>query len=159
VNNFIKVILDNSNIKEAKIYKAATKAAETPSIGITINNPAAAHVIKDCANITINCLPVFVFSHYKDPFAELARKFTKKDIVEFVGESKKELSLNLLLTLILAKAEKIMPEIFAQTETFDTTVEPILDDPYGSYYAENSYTKTKINTTEEILQLAFNCQD
>ena len=54
---FLKIILQNSNLKEAKLYGAAQKAATNPEIGITIQNKAAYHVIKDCAAITMSYLP------------------------------------------------------------------------------------------------------
>jgi hypothetical protein len=49
---FIDIILQNSQAKEAKLYGPATKASTNPETGVTILNPAAFHVIRDCANIT-----------------------------------------------------------------------------------------------------------
>jgi hypothetical protein len=155
--NFVNVLLQNSKLMQAKIYKAAAKAAENPSIGITINNPAASQVIKDCATITMTCLPLYVFAEYKDPFRELSGKFAKQDINEFVGKAKDDTVLNLLLTAILYKAEKQLPGIFSQTKSSEAQPLDISDDPYGDYVNERVVVETRERSTEEILQEAFKC--
>ena len=144
---------------QAKIYTAASKAAENPAIGITIINPAASHVIRDCATITMKCLPLYVFAEYKDPFKELAGKFAKQDLVDFVEQSKTDSILDLLLTAILAKAQKQMPDIFKPTKVTETTLDTVSDniDPYGGYYSERVVVETKERSVEEILQEAFKC--
>ena len=142
---------------QAKIYKAASKAAENPSIGVTINNPAAEHVIRDCATITMKCLPLYVFAEYKDPFKELSGKFSKEEINEFVNHAKEDTVLNLLLAVILAKAEKQMPEIFKQTTVSEAPKKVLMDDPYMDYYNERIVVETRERSTEEILQEAFRC--
>jgi hypothetical protein len=160
VINFIDVLLKNSKLMQAKIYTAASKAAENPAIGITINNPAASHVIKDCATITMKCLPLYVFAEYKDPFKELSGKFAKQDIVDFVESAKTDTVLNLLLTAILARAQKEMPNIFKPTKVAAEAPLNVLGDgidPYGSYYSEQVVVETKERSVEEILQEAFKC--
>ena len=142
---------------QAKIYKAASKAAENPSIGVTINNPAAEHVIRDCATITMKCLPLYVFAEYKDPFKELSGKFSKEEINEFVNHAKEDTVFNLLLAVILAKAEKQMPEIFKQTTVSEAPKKVLMDDPYMDYYNERIVVETRERSTEEILQEAFRC--
>ena len=142
---------------QAKIYKAASKAAENPSIGVTINNPAAEHVIRDCATITMKCLPLYVFAEYKDPFKELSGKFSKEEINDFIKHAKEDTVLNLLLTIILAKAEKQMPEIFKQTKVSESPKNVLMDDPYGDYYNDRVVVETRERSTEEILQEAFRC--
>ena len=144
---------------QAKIYMAASKAAENPAIGVTINNPAAAHVIKDCATITMKCLPLYVFAEYKDPFKELSGKFAKQDIAEFVKQTENDSVLKLLLTAILARAQKEMPNIFKPNKVIEAPLDVLSDgiDPYGSYYSEQVVTETKERTVEEILQEAFKC--
>lgn len=156
---FIDVLLTNSNLLQAKIYTAASKAAENPAIGVTINNPAAAHVIKDCATITMKCLPLYVFAEYKNPFKELCGKFAKQDIAEFVKQTENDAVLNLLLTAILARAQKEMPNIFKPNKIVETPLDVLSDgiDPYGSYYSEQVVTETKERTVEEILQEVFKC--
>jgi hypothetical protein len=157
VNNFVNVLLQNSELKQAKLYNAAKKAAENPSIGITINNPAAAHVIKDCAEITMKCLPLYVFANYENPFQQLKSKFTKQDIVDLILQTKADPMLLLLLELITTKAKKEFPRLFEATQTFVSN-NVANDDPYGDYYSERVVAETKQRTVEEILFEAFGCQ-
>jgi len=157
VNNFVTVLLQNSELKQAKLYNAAKKAAENPSIGITINNPAASHVIKDCAEITIKCLPLYVFCHYENPFQQLKGKFQKQDVVDLILQTKADPVLLMLLEHILIKAKKEFPHLFESTQMF-VSDDVANDDPYGDYYSERVVTETKQKTAEEILFEAFGCQ-
>jgi len=156
--NFIKILLANSDLKQAKLYTAAKKAYETPTIGITIINPAAAHVIKDCAEITLKYLPLFVFANYENPLQQLQQKFSKQDINEFVSLAKQDLFLNQLLILILDKAKKQNPTLF-DSKTIVSDAPKMLtvnDDPYGDYYSER-VVETKQKSIEEILHEVFKC--
>jgi hypothetical protein len=98
---FIDIIVENSKIKEAKLFVPAKKAANNPETGITIQNKSAYHVIKDCANITIKYLPHYIFANYEDPFTELFGKFKRKDIEEFISHTENDIVLKQLLILIL----------------------------------------------------------
>jgi hypothetical protein len=134
---FINVILDNSKLKEAKLYNAARKAAINPAIGITIENKAAYFVIRDCANITLNYLPHFVFGSYQNPFESLRGKFKREYIVEFVKQAETSLPHNQLLHAIISQAEK-MKLISVQpsnTKTIDFT--ETSSNPYGDYGSDN----------------------
>lgn len=157
MSGFINVLLQNSKLMQAKIYKAASRAAENPSIGVTIVNPAAEHVIRDCATITMKCLPIYVFVDYKEPFKELSGKFSKQDINEFVQSAKQDPIAEVLLTLILAKAEKQVPNILRQTNVSESPKRSISDDPYGDYIEDRVVIETKERSVEEILQEAFKC--
>jgi hypothetical protein len=155
--NFIKILLANSKLKQAKLYTAAKKAYENPSIGVTIVNPAAAHVIKDCAEIALKYLPLFVFADYENPLQQLQQKFSKQDVNEFVTLSKQDVCLNQLLTLILDKAKKQYPSIFdTKTIVEQTQSASVGDDPYGDYYSEQ-IIETKQKSLEEVLQEVFKC--
>lgn len=102
---FVRVILQNSNLMEAKLFNAAQKAYANPEIGIVIENKAAYHVIKDCAGIAVNYLPLFVFGSYEEPFKTLKGKFTKESIAEFVKSSDSSLPMRQLLNAILYQVE------------------------------------------------------
>lgn len=135
---FINVILKNCELKEAKIFNAAQKAAANPEIGITIQNKAAYHVIKDCAAITMQYLPHLAFGSYQNPFKSLKGKIKKDMIVEFIEETENNSSLKQLLYIILAKAEELditsptnAPIGSKQFELTDNTA-----DPYGDYGSE-----------------------
>jgi hypothetical protein len=72
---FIDIILQNSQAREAKLVGPATKASTNPETGVTILNPAAFHVIQDCAKLTIKYIPHYVFGVYANPFEVLKGKF------------------------------------------------------------------------------------
>lgn len=157
--NFLKILFDNSTMKQAKLYSAAKKASENPSIGIQINNPAAAHVIKDCAEITLKFLPLYVFLGYEKPFDQLSGKFKKADVEEFVSSSSKDLFLALLLNTITARVQKDLPHLFFSSvqESSQTIIQNNLsDDPYGDYFEEiKQPVETKQKSSLEILLEAF----
>ena len=157
---FVQVILQNSNLKEAKLYGAAQKAATNPEIGITIQNKAAYHVIKDCATITLNYLPHLVFGSYVNPFESLKGKFKKEHIAEFVKLAETNLSLNQLLCIIITKAEKMnlvsSQSVTPKVQNFDIVDQAI--DPYGSYGLEQSVAVPAASVTltpTDVLCKAF----
>lgn len=160
---FIQIILQNSNLKEAKLYGAAQKAAANPEIGITIQNKAAYHVIKDCANITINYLPHLVFGSYQNPFESLKGKFKRESLTEFVKQAETSVSLNQLLHIIISKAEKMnllanQPPAPTVIQKFDA-VDPT-SDPYGDYGHEQVAAKQPTSsslTPLDMLCKVFQC--
>lgn len=145
---FIQIILQNSNIKEAKLFTAAQRASINPEIGITIENKAAYHVIKDCASITMNYLPHLVFGSYQNPFESLKGKFKKETIAEFIKLSETNLPLNQLLYIIITKAEKMNLISFQPTPTkkFDIAADPS-SDPYGDYGLDHPVVKQSTDTS------------
>jgi len=152
---FIQTILQNSNLKESKLYGAAQKAATNPEIGITIQNKAAYHVIKDCATITMSYLPHLVFGSYVNPFESLKGKFKKEHIAEFVKQSETNLSLNQLLNIIITKAEKMniisQQQIAPKPQSFDLGEQSI--DPYGSYGLDQPMAAQTTNSTTPVEML------
>jgi len=143
---FIEAILKNSQIKEAKLFGPSKKASESPETGVVIQNPAAYHVIKDCATLTNKYLPHFVFGHYANPFEVLKGKFSKSDVMEFIEKANSDIVLYQLLLLILEKIKKTL-----NISTINDSVTPIvqinIDDPYGEY---ESYTT---GATQELKPL------
>jgi hypothetical protein len=109
---FIEILLENSKVKEAKLYAPAKKASNNPETGITIQNKSAYHVIKDCANITIKYLPHYVFANYEYPFTELSGKFKRKDIEEFVSSTEKDIVLNQKSICVEPRKENFSNNIF-----------------------------------------------
>ena len=147
---FIDIILENSKIKEAKLFAPAKKAANNPETGITIQNKSAYHVIKDCANITIKYLPHYVFAHYECPFTELSGKFKRKEIEEFVSFTEKDIVFKQLLTLILEQHGNvdIKPEV-----SIINNNDLEFSDPYGEYgngIEEQSIKKTESNNSSIV---------
>ncbi len=132
---FVQIILQNSNLKEAKLFVAAQKAALNPEIGVTIQNKAAFYVIRDCAAITVSYLPHLVFGSYQNPFESLKGKFKKEHIAEFVKQSETDVACNQLLYTIIDKAKKL--KVLSDSENPTTTHKFDLiehtTDPYGEY--------------------------
>jgi hypothetical protein len=154
---FIEILLENSKIKEAKLFAPAKKAANNPETGITIQNKSAYHVIKDCANITIKYLPHYVFANYECPFTELSGKFKRKDIEEFVSGAEKDIVLNQLLILILELNGGLVEEIPKISVSDNNDLE--IGDPYGEYgvgFEEQSIkTETNNSSTVDVLCKLF----
>jgi hypothetical protein len=155
---FIDILLENSKLKEAKLFAPAKKAANNPETGITIQNKSAYHVIKDCANITIKYLPHYVFAHYECLFTELSGKFKRKEIEEFVTFTETDIASKQLLTLILEQygvsSTDTKPKIIIENNDSD------FNDPYGEYgaFSDETPTKTEINkdsSTVDILCKIF----
>jgi len=150
--NFIDLIIQNSQVKEAKLFGPSKKAAERPETGITIQTPAAFHVIKDCATLANKYLPHYVFGTYANPFEVLKGKFTRKDVEEFVTAAMADIVLNQLMTLILEKIRK-SPYMPAATDTITPADLNNLTDPYGDY--ESSVVTT--TTTKQLDPISLLC--
>ena len=147
---FIEILLENSKIKEAKLFAPAKKASNNPETGITIQNKSAYHVIKDCANITIKYLPHYVFAHYECPFTELSGKFKRKEIEEFVSFTEKDIVFKQLLTLILEQYGNV--DIKPEVSIIDNN-DLEFSDPYGEYGSgieEQSIKKTENNNSSIV---------
>lgn len=127
---FIDIILQNSQAKEAKLVGPATKASTNPETGVTILNPAAFHVIRDCAKLTTKYLPHYVFGLYANPFEVLKGKIEYNDVVEFVKAALSDMVLNQLLVLITEKIKKS-----------SSTLGGTDSDPYGDYESYNVVDK------------------
>ena len=139
---FLDIIIENSPVKEAKLFGPASKAAEKPDSGVVIQNPAAYHVIQDCAKMTVKFLPFYVFGLYAHPFEDLKGKFNFANIKEFVDAAFSDVTMNQLLILILDKAKKIPYVPSAST-----------NDPYGDY---ESYEGVNEKDVVSLLCRAFN---
>jgi len=139
---FIDILLQNSQVKEAKLVGPATKASTNPETGVTIVNPSAYHVIKDCAKLTIKYLPHYVFGLYANPFEVLKGKFEYNDVVEFVRAALSDMVLNQLLVLITEKIKKSSSSIGGSDS-----------DPYGDYESYNFNDKEQ--TAVKLICEAF----
>lgn len=153
---FIDLILSNSQIKEAKLYGPSKKAAERPETGITIQTPAAFHVIKDCATLANKYLPHFVFGHYANPFEVLKGKFVRSDIEEFVKEANSDIVTHQLLSLILSKIDKSIPQLKSTNTNINISgiIQPQVD-PYGEYESYTPVPVAQQQDTVSILSTAF----
>ena len=93
-------IVDNSKAKIKALAPRAAKAAKAPETGVKIVVPGAKFVIRDCAQITIDYLPVMLYGKYADPIETLSGQFTKKEIQAFVERGKENLASKQLCNLM-----------------------------------------------------------
>jgi hypothetical protein len=152
---FIEILLQNSTVKEAKLYTAAKKASLKPDTGVTIVNQAAYHVIKDCATITYRYLPIYIWGQYQDPFQALKGKYQRQDIQEFLIVANSDFVYHQLLSLILDKIGK-EPE---PQDSKQIISDFMPDDPYGDY-GSTAYEETtqQISNAKNIPTLDLLCE-
>lgn len=153
--NFVEILLNNSTVKEAKLYSAAKKASQKPDTGVTIVNQAAYHVIKDSATIAYKYLPHYVFGQYQDPFQALKGKFQKQDIQDFLTTANSDFVYHQLLSLIIDKIGKD-PEPQEAKKIINDFVP---DDPYGDY-GSTSYDDISqpISSSKNLSNLDLLCE-
>lgn len=152
--NFNNIIVENSKEKIAKLYKPAIKANNNPENGITIQNKSAYYVIKDCAEVAKDYIPLIVFETYKNPFEDLMGKFTKEDIAQFLIFTKTNIASKHLLFFIFEeykkqKSEKInKPDVIHNIDS---------NDPYGEYgsFESVNISNSSSNSSFDILCEAF----
>ena len=131
-------LLTESKNKQAKLLRAAKKAAKEPDTGVKILKKGAYYVIRDCAKVTELYLPHYIYSQLKNPIQMLEGVFTKADCTDFLARAKKDLVTNQLLNLIILdiKKQNILESATTTTPTsFDPGVfdEEDEDDIYGDY--------------------------
>lgn len=152
---FIEILLNNSTVKEAKLYAAAKKASQKPDTGVTINNKSAYHVIKDSAKIAYEYLPHYIWGQYQDPFQALKGKFKRQDIQEFLSASNSDFVYYQLLSLIL---DKIGKDVEPQ-EPKPIMNDFVADDPYGDYGSSAFEEVSKVTTPSDISTLDLLCKE
>ena len=159
---FIKAIIDVSTAKEAKLFEPSKIASINPDTGVIIQKPAAFHVIKDCATLAHEYLPLYLFEKLENPFELLKGKITKDDLREFVSASNESVFYKHLLIVVLHKAQKNAP---VKNSSAAINIKILTNsssdfDPYGEYGLENTsdqnLEKTQIDDPLTILCEAFN---
>ena len=133
-------LLTESKNKQAKLLRAAKKAAKEPDTGVKILKKGAYYVIRDCAKVTELYLPHYIYSQLKNPIQMLEGVFTKADCTDFLARAKKDLVTNQLLNLIILdiKKQNILESATTTTPaSFDPGIfdEEDEDDIYGDYEA------------------------
>lgn len=133
---FEQVILDNSSEQIAKLYNPAAKASDAPDTGVEIKNKAAYFVIRDCAKVTREYLPLHVWLLYSDPLIQLKGKFARKDVEDFLARSNKEEYARALKKVIVSDIkEKYDVNHVQQSQVSgqSVSIEADDDDIYGYY--------------------------
>jgi hypothetical protein len=155
---FIDKLIENTELKESKLYAAAQKCFAKPDTGITIQHKGAYNVIKDCANVTVRYLPHYIFGAYANPFETLKGKFTKLEIEEFVKKSRDDYALGQLLTLIVNKFKDQPSKLEKRVEVAPKS-DMGMSDPYGMYGSDEFEVEDNLRNDQmgevELLCLAF----
>lgn len=131
-----ETILNLSSESKAKLYGPANKAFTNPETGITVQKQGALRVIRDCAETTINFLPIEIFLTYADPVKVLKGKFDINAVTDFYNRSKNNKITKVLLDLILATCTRVS---ITQAQPIDN------NDPYGDY--DNTIQSNSSNLT------------
>lgn len=134
-------IINNCNLKQRTLLRAAAVASQKPDTGVEIKNKSAFFVIRDCADVTQKYLVHMCYASYSDPIVDLRGKFTEKEIIDFVARCDKHDHLRQLLYIIftdIARKDGLYEKVVTnQPEKIDLTEDS--DDIYGDYdYVEES---------------------
>lgn len=98
---FEEKVIKNAAIRERNLARPAKLAAQKPDTGVKILKKGAFYLIQDCAKITQKYLSHLAYSSLTDPAKELKGKFTKAEIIDFVGRATEEGHTRQLLHIIL----------------------------------------------------------
>lgn len=124
------VQLKRGKEKLAGLYDPSAKASEKPDTGITIQNKSALYVIRDCATIAHDFIPLILYASISEPFEFFKNQFTKIQITDFVKKNSyaSRLLLKNILYDIKSQIKLSQPPVLTDTKDQDET-----DDVYGDY--------------------------
>ena len=148
---FEEKILSTSKIKERMLIKPSSIAMVKPDTGVEIRKKSAYYVIRDCATIAHDYIPLKCYSSIKNPVKSLAGQFTKADIIDFVARSKSHAHTKQLLWVIFSdiyKAEAdewVAPPEPVETEALEIDADADGEDIYGDY----GYGDEEFNSANE----------
>lgn len=141
---FEEKLVKNVKIRERNLMRPSKLAAEKPDTGVKILKKGAYYLIQDCAKITHKYLAHLAYGSLSTPINDLKGKFTKAEIINFVGRSTEEEHTKQLLHIILtdvgASAQfnnamaKPIPAV-SNGEAIDLTYSED-EDVYGDYNDE-----------------------
>lgn len=144
--NFEKKILETSNIPQRNLLHPSSVAMVKPDTGVEIKKKSAYYVIRDCATIANEYIPLKCYSSISNPIAALKGVFSKADIIDFVARTKKTASTKQLLYVIFSDIYKqeadgwTPPPEPLNTEALQIDADATGDDIYGDYgYGDEQY--------------------
>ena len=154
---FEQVILDNSSEQIAKLYKPAAKANDAPDTGVEIKNKAAYFVIRDCAKMTREYLPLHVWLLYDDPLVQLKGKFARKDVEDFLTRSNKDEHAKALKKVIVSDIKgkyEVASVQQSQSSSQPVSITVSDDDIYGYYEGYDDAVEEPAPVNNEQLNLS-----
>lgn len=132
-------ILETSGIKERMLLKPSSVAMVKPDTGVEIKKKSAYYVIRDCATIAHDYIPLKCYASIKSPIKTLHGKFTKSEIIDFVARSKNDAHTKQLLFVIFSDIYKVEADDWTPPPEPIHTDELVIDadaddeDIYGDY--------------------------
>jgi len=143
---FEEKILSTSKIKERMLIKPSSIAMVKPDTGVEIRKKSAYYVIRDCATIAHDYIPLKCYSSIKNPIKALNGQFTKADIIDFVARTKKNKHTRQLLFIVFSDIYKVEAEEWVppveplDTQSLDIDADATGEDIYGDYgYGDEEY--------------------
>ena len=151
---FEDVIVRSCDAKIAKLYPRAKKAIEKPDTGVKILVKGARYVIRDCAKMAVDYLPILLYGTIAEPEKFFNKKFTKKNIRDFVIRSidtENGLVAHQLMVLIL-------DGIAIDNPTSSVNNEVMSGDIYESYDSLVGIEDNEIDLTnvDQLVELLIN---
>ena len=144
--NFEKKILETSKIPQRKLLHPSSVAMVKPDTGVEIKKKSAYYVIRDCATIANEYIPLKCYSSINNPISALKGVFSKADIIDFVARTKKTASTKQLLYVIFSDIYKqeadgwTPPPEPLNAEALQIDADATGDDIYGDYgYGDEQY--------------------
>ena len=137
----------------ANLYPQAKIASETPDLGITIKNKAAYFVIRDCAKVAYECLPITCYGLLGNATEKLKGKVTKKQLQDFLKTAEKNMPAKQLLQIIKDDAN-VPPEssLIIEEDSVDyLAIEKTSKNPYGEYGYSNTDTIDKTKEPKQTI--------
>ena len=98
---FEEKVIKSAAIRERNLARPAKLAAKKPDTGVKILKKGAYYLIQDCAKITEKYLAHLAYSSIDNASKHLKGKFTKAEIIDFVGRATEEGHTKQLLHIIL----------------------------------------------------------
>jgi len=154
--SFENKMLGSSKLKQRLLKRPAEIAADNPETGVIIENKSAYFVIRDCAMLASNYLPIFIYGNLPKPFITLKGVFSEKDIIDFVARAQSNKHTLQLLHLIFVDIAKKQGNatieeipIAAASTTLDFSEDDGVDDIYGDY----DYVEQRPNTSDNIVNV------
>jgi hypothetical protein len=150
---FEEKILSTSKIKERMLIKPSSIAMVKPDTGVEIRKKSAYYVIRDCATIAHDYIPLKCYSSIKNPIASLNGQFTKADIIDFVARSKSHKHTKQLLWVVFSDIYKVeadeweAPPAPVETEELNIDADADGEDIYGDY----GYGDEEFNSANESI--------
>lgn len=141
MKTFYDVIVEICPNKISQLYGPSGIASEKPDTGVKVLAKPAYFVIRDCATITHQFLPLICWNHIQNPFETLSGKITKAQLSKFIEDSKKDISAKLLLDLILEQSGY----------TGDTQIDEFIPDDEDNIYGDYGYGSEEPTIKESSL--------